>query len=71
MNGLDGVQLVYKLKSNPATKDIPIVIVTGHDSETDRDLLLQNGVSEILVKPVAPENLTKIITRFLKESVKE
>ncbi|HVN49537.1 MAG TPA: PAS domain S-box protein [Bacteroidota bacterium] len=68
MNGLDGDKLVYQLKSNPATKDIPIVIVTGHDSETDRDLLLQNGVAEILVKPVAPENLTAVITKFFQKS---
>jgi CheY-like chemotaxis protein len=59
---------VYELKSNPKTKDIPIVIVTGQDSETNRELLLQNGVSGILVKPVAPEIFTEIISRLLKES---
>jgi PAS domain S-box-containing protein len=68
MHGLDGDRLVYELKSNPKTKDIPIVIVTGQDSETNRELLLQNGVSGILVKPVAPEIFTEIISRLLKES---
>jgi PAS domain S-box-containing protein len=71
MQGLDGGRLVHDLKSNPETQDIPIIIVTGHDSESNRELLLQNGVSEILIKPVAPENLTEVITRLLKESQKE
>jgi CheY-like chemotaxis protein len=71
MQGLDGDRLVHELKSNPETQDIPIIIVTGHDSESNRELLLQNGVSEILLKPVAPENLTEVITRLLKESQKD
>jgi PAS domain S-box-containing protein len=61
MPDLDGLELVCNLKADPATSDIPIVIVTGQDSDSNREALKQYGVSAILNKPVTPEQIAKVL----------
>ena len=36
MPRMDGLELTHKLKNDPATKNIPIMIVSSHDEVTDR-----------------------------------
>jgi PAS domain S-box-containing protein len=57
MPDLDGLELVRNLKADPATSDIPIIIVTGQDSDSNREALKQYGVTAILNKPVTPEQI--------------
>jgi len=37
MPDIDGEELVRSLKSDPMTTNIPIIIVTGQDSDTNRE----------------------------------
>lgn len=60
MPEMDGYQLCETVKANPATRDIPLVLVTAQD---DRDSLirgLQIGADDFLIKPV---NLTELEAR--------
>lgn len=60
MPEMDGYQLCEAVKANPATRDIPLVLVTAQD---DRDSLirgLQIGADDFLIKPV---NLTELEAR--------
>jgi PAS domain S-box-containing protein len=61
MPDLDGLELVRNLKADPATSDIPIIIVTGQDSDSNREALKQYGISAILNKPVSPEQIAKVL----------
>ena len=61
MPDLDGLELVRNLKADPATSDIPIIIVTGQDSESNRDALKQYGVTAVLNKPVTPEQIAAVL----------
>jgi CheY-like chemotaxis protein len=61
MPDLDGLELVCNLKADPATSDIPIVIITGQDSESNHKALRQNGVTAILNKPVTPEQIARVL----------
>lgn len=60
----DGQHLVHNLKANPATSDIPIVIVTGQDSNANREALKKYGVTAILTKPISPEQLAEVLTNI-------
>jgi twitching motility two-component system response regulator PilH len=61
MPGLNGFQATRKLKRDPATAQIPVVIVTTKDQDTDREWGLRQGASDYLVKPVgAAELLDKV-----------
>jgi twitching motility two-component system response regulator PilH len=61
MPGMNGFQATRKLSRNPATKDIPIVIVSGKGQETDRIWGLRQGAAQYLVKPVQEEQLAKAV----------
>lgn len=61
MPDLSGLELVCNLKANPATSDIPIVIITGQDSNSNLESLMQSGAASILHKPVTPEQVSRII----------
>jgi len=60
MPDIDGEELVRSLKSDPMTTNIPIIIVTGQDSDTNREALKQYGATAILTKPITPEQLAEI-----------
>lgn len=50
MRGMDGVELVRRLRSDPATADIPILAVSG-------DWQLAGGADTVLPKPYTREDL--------------
>jgi DNA-binding response OmpR family regulator len=65
--GLNGPEVIKLLKKNPATKDIPIIILTAFSAganvfESD---MMSLGVIEYLRKPVQLEELVKAIRRLL------
>lgn len=64
MPDIDGKELVRNLKSDPMTANIPIIIITGQDSDADRDVLKQYGATAVLTKPITPEQLTEILNNI-------
>lgn len=57
MPGLNGFQATRKLKKDPATAHIPVVIVTTKDQDTDREWGMRQGANAYLVKPISAEAL--------------
>jgi len=53
MPDLDGFEVCRRLKSNPATHHIPVVMVTALDQPSDRVAGLQAGADDFLTKPVS------------------
>ncbi|OYU70050.1 MAG: PleD family two-component system response regulator [Alphaproteobacteria bacterium PA2] len=52
MPGMDGFQVCRRLKDDPETRHIPIVLVTALDGRSDRILGLEAGADEFLTKPI-------------------
>ena len=65
MPGKNGFQVCRQLKSDPATKDIKIIIVSSKCQESDRFWGLRQGADEYLGKPVNDETLLKHISALL------
>ena len=61
MPSLDGWAVLTRLKAEPATADIPVVMVTVVD---DQNLGLALGASEYLTKPIDRERLHRVMARF-------
>jgi two-component system cell cycle response regulator len=52
MPGMDGFEVARRIKSNPATHHIPVVMVTALDQPADRVKGLEAGADDFLTKPV-------------------
>ncbi len=50
---VDGIKITQMLKADPNTADLPIILVTAHAMEGDRDSFLrQSGADGYISKPV-------------------
>ncbi len=52
MPGMDGFEVCRRIKADPTTQHIPIVMVTALDQPSDRVAGLQAGAEDFLTKPV-------------------
>jgi len=52
MPGMDGFETCRRIKSNPATQHIPVVMITALDQPSDRVQGLEAGAEDFLTKPV-------------------
>ncbi|HKE45989.1 MAG TPA: response regulator [Steroidobacteraceae bacterium] len=59
MPGINGFQATRTLANDPATRTIPIIMVTTKGQETDRIWGMRQGAVDYLVKPVAPQKLVE------------
>ncbi len=62
---LNGNEVVFHLKHNPITENIPVIAVTALAREEDRDRLLAAGCSGYISKPYMIEDLEAIVRRTL------
>jgi two-component system cell cycle response regulator len=52
MPGMDGFQVCRRLKDDPETRHLPVVLVTALDGRADRVAGLEAGADEFLTKPI-------------------
>lgn len=66
MPGANGFQVTRQISKDPALADVPVVLCTSKDAETDRVWGLRQGAKGYLVKPVQAEQLFKTIAALDK-----
>jgi diguanylate cyclase (GGDEF)-like protein/PAS domain S-box-containing protein len=66
MPGMDGYQVASQLKANPATSNIPIIMVTALIDRSARLSGLNAGVEEFLTKPVDRAELWLRVRNLLR-----
>lgn len=63
---MDGFTLCREIKRNPATRRLPVIILSSHDTEGDIDRGFQVGASAYVSKSSAPKELGSAIKRVLE-----
>ncbi len=64
--GMDGLEVCRRLRANPTTRDIPILMLTAKDDVRDRITGLDTGADDYLTKPFSFEELVARIRAILR-----
>jgi two-component system, response regulator len=64
MPGIDGHEVLKKIKKMEILKRIPVVILTSSADEGDRAMSYDNGANSYLVKPVSFDEFIKVVKLF-------
>lgn len=57
MPGMDGFEVLRSLKDNPATTDVPVIILSGHTTMQDKVTAFDLGAVDYVTKPFEPTEL--------------
>ena len=65
LSGRDGWQLIQDLKREARTRDIPVVLLTGHAETSLRQHAEREGCAAFIVKPCLPDELAVALRHVL------
>jgi two-component system alkaline phosphatase synthesis response regulator PhoP len=66
--GTPGLDVCRALRQNPATADLPIVMLTAKAAEMDRIVGLEMGADDYVTKPFSPRELTARVRAVLRRA---
>lgn len=65
MPDVDGYTACLAIKSDPATRDIPVVMLTGVGHELNKKLSQRFGADDYITKPFRLQELLEVVNRLL------
>lgn len=63
---IDGFELISHIKSKPAWRAVPIMMLTSKTQERNVVRALEAGADDYIVKPFQPQELIARVRRFIK-----
>jgi len=65
MPGIDGFDVLEKIKSNPDTKEIPVIILTAKVDAESESKAFELGAVDYIIKPIGIYEITEEIRAIL------
>lgn len=65
MDGFEATRKIRELEQAKGRKRIPIIAMTAHAMEGDRNLCLQAGMDDYMSKPINPDKLHQVLYQWL------
>ncbi len=62
---MDGLEATRCIRTDPRFADLPIIAMTAHAMSGDRDRSLQAGMNDHLPKPIEPDQLFAMLSKWL------
>jgi signal transduction histidine kinase/CheY-like chemotaxis protein len=62
---MDGIEATRLIRRNVSAEQLPIIAMTAHAMEQERQMCLDAGMNDHLTKPVDPKNLTRTLRRWI------
>lgn len=69
MPGYDGLAVCRRLRADPPTRGVPVVLISAKDFEGDKRAALAAGAAAYLVKPIGLEDLARAARQALSTQV--
>jgi len=66
MPKMSGYAALHAIKTDPVTKEIPVVMLSGLGDELDKELAKQMGADWYITKPFSLQDLKKTFSKLLK-----
>ena len=67
--GMDGFEILERLRADPRHADVPVIMLTGLGSEADVVRGLELGANDYMLKPFSPAELLARVRRFASEAL--
>jgi phosphate regulon transcriptional regulator PhoB len=64
--GMDGLEVCRRLRADPSTAGVPIIMLTAKADEVDRVVGLEMGADDYVVKPFSPKELVARVRAVLR-----
>lgn len=65
---VSGIEICRRLRRNPETRDLPIILLTARGEEDDRIRGLEAGADDYVVKPFSPSELVARVRAVLRRT---
>jgi two-component system chemotaxis response regulator CheY len=65
MPGMNGIELIRKIRTMPGIQFVPILVVTTESQQAKRDEARAAKATGWLVKPVKPDDMMKVVKQIL------
>ncbi|MCK5841957.1 MAG: response regulator, partial [Candidatus Sabulitectum sp.] len=65
MDGLEATRLIRSTDSKVRNHDVPIIAMTAHAMQGDKDRCLEAGMNDYLSKPISPAPMAKVLKKWL------
>jgi len=69
MVDLNGFEILKKLRNNPATEAIPVLLLTARNQESDITKGFESGADDYVIKPFQPWDLAKRLDRIMSSLI--
>jgi len=66
--GRNGLEVLREVRASPATRNLPVMVLTARSAEMDRLLGFENGADDYLTKPFSPRELVARLHALLRRA---
>ncbi len=71
MDGLEATERIRAADSTALNREIPIVAMTAHAMQGDREKCLKTGMNDYVSKPISPKALAEVLDKWLPKEAEE
>src|SRR5436190_2626797 len=66
--GHNGLEILREVRSEPTTRDLPVIVLTARAAEMDKLLGFEHGADDYLTKPFSPRELVARVEALLRRA---
>jgi two-component system alkaline phosphatase synthesis response regulator PhoP len=66
--GRNGLEILREVRGEPATRDLPVIVLTARSAEMDKLLGFEHGADDYVTKPFGPRELVARVQALLRRA---